>query len=47
VETKNRAQMEKFVLTSFNERIILLPRSMRAANCPAEIGIAVNVRQLK
>jgi hypothetical protein len=38
VQTKNRAQMEKFAATSFDERIILLPRCMRAANCPAEIG---------
>lgn len=38
VQTKNRAQLEKFASTSFNERIILLPRCMRATNCPAEIG---------
>jgi uncharacterized protein len=38
VETKNRAQMEKFAATSFDERIILLPRCMRAVDCPAEIG---------
>ena len=38
VQTKNRVQLEKFASTPYNERILLLPRCMRATHCPAEIG---------
>ncbi len=38
VKTKNRAQLEKFASTPYDERILLLPRCMRATDCPAEIG---------
>ena len=38
VEAKNRAQIENFASTPYNERIVLLPQCLRATNCPAEIG---------
>ncbi|PVX26196.1 MAG: hypothetical protein CW716_06535 [Candidatus Bathyarchaeum sp.] len=38
VEAKNRAQLDSFASTPYNERIVLLPQCLRAKDCPAEIG---------
>lgn len=38
VEAKNRAQIDSFAATPYNERIVLLPQCLRATDCPAEIG---------
>jgi uncharacterized protein len=37
VEAKNRAQLDNFASTPYNERIVLLPQCLRAKDCPAEI----------
>ena len=38
VEAKNRAQLDSFAATPYNQRIVLLPQCLRAKDCPAEIG---------
>jgi len=38
VEVKNKINRAKFSITSFSERIILLPQCLRPKNCPAKLG---------
>ncbi|MDG6221897.1 MAG: DUF116 domain-containing protein [Candidatus Bathyarchaeota archaeon] len=38
LEAKNNSHIDNFASTSYDERIILLPRCIRDLNCPAKIG---------